>query len=77
MENILNLHKKMPAPAISCSNLSKLAPNKSGGKTQFYRKAVPCSSRPAHKVNPETAGLMIDQQGELFDCRGRYTAEEI
>ena len=38
---------------------------------------MPFESRPAHKVNPETAGLMIDHQGDVLDCMGRYTSEEI
>ena len=38
---------------------------------------MPFESRPAHKVNPETAGLMIDNQGDVLDCMGRYTSEEI
>ena len=48
--------------------------NKSScGLGQFYRKAVPVDCRPAHKVNPEAAGLMIGPTGEVFDCMGRYT----
>lgn len=43
----------------------------------FYRKAVPIEIHPAHKVNPETAGIMYDPKGNLFDCMGRYTHDEI
>lgn len=50
------------------STLSRLTSFKKGGKTQFYRQAVPRENRPAHKVKPETAGLMIGPKGEVFDC---------
>lgn len=43
----------------------------------FYRTAVPVDNRPTHKTNPEVAGLMLDPQGKLFDCMGRYTPHEI
>ena len=43
----------------------------------FYRTAVPHETKVRHKVKPETAGLMIDQQGNMFDCMGRYTSDEI
>ena len=50
------------------STLSRLTSFKKSGKTQFYRQAVPRENRPAHKVKPETAGLMIGPKGEVFDC---------
>ena len=50
----------------------------SGKKQQpFYRKAVPIETKPAHRVSPDMAGIMLDQNGDPFDCMGRFTSDEI
>ena len=45
----------------------------------YYRKAVPIetSKMPVHKVIPEKAGLMLDEEGEIVDCLARYTDGQI
>ena len=70
------MNNTSPNKVVKCT-LSKLNVDKKDGKTQFYRKAVPCENKRAHIVKPETAGLMIDQRGQVIDCIGRYTTEEI
>ena len=35
------------------------------------------TEKPTHTVKVENAGLMIDNYGDIFDCMGRYTSEEI
>ena len=38
---------------------------------------MPVEPRKAHRVTPETAGLMLDPQGNILDCMGRYTSKEL
>ena len=44
------------------------------GKEHFYRRAIPQEAMPKHIVTKNQAGLMLDGDGELVDCFGRYTS---
>ena len=45
-----------------------------GGPKHFYRRPVPVEPVKKHIVTAQQAGLMIDEDGEVVDCFGRYTS---
>ena len=44
------------------------------GSKGFYRRPVPVEPIKKHIVTTKQAGLMIDRDGEVVDCFGRYTS---
>ena len=44
------------------------------GSKHFYRRPMPVEPLKKHVVTAKQAGLMIDEDGDIVDCFGRYTS---